>query len=431
MKKNCKQITGIIFVLSAIYLSGCATTTPLQNAIIQKKYEKAKLLAKKDKSSIDNKNAKGQTALILASIQMQEDLMRSILEAGADPNIQNHKGVTALVEATYKGIPSNVSLLLNHGAEVDLADKDGWTPLFWSIYKNYYPITKTVIESNTNINHVSIDGMSPLIFATKEGNTAIATLLLSKGATNPDLQDNDGMTALMHASVGGHKTIVKKMLDRGARTDLLSRENKTARGLAEETGFPEIVMILDNTNSEKRNINSTKEKQDKVILKKVLGKLNNEEIMPTWVRAMELRSAKGHFLDLLCESDLFDQIDTLDGLNQEENATFLRLTVEETENTNKAANVTKAFLSGFLTLGLVPPSANYGYKTTITLVVEQPDGQIKEHTASADTTTKWRGDPRTAAYIKKAGSAKKVARRLITHQALESLITQLSKNNDN
>jgi len=386
--------------------------------------EKAKQIAKSDQLTINKTNNKGQTALMLAAIRTQEDVVRSILEAGAAPNMMDINGSTALIEAAYKGQPSLVELLLKYEAEIDLSNKNGWTPLFFAIKQNYYPVAKLLLRYGANVNLRSKDGTTPLLLSSMHGNTAIANLLLANGA-DPNSQNEEGMTPLMYAVLGEHSEIVRTLILNGAKNNLRSKDNQTARDLAEENGLTQLVELMDTNNHATGITNQNNQDTSLVILKNVKGWLDGEELSPTSIRAFELRAAAGHFLDMLCESGLFDRVDTLDETNSDAEALFVSLIFEESEDRNVGSNSSKAFLSGFFTLGLIPPSADYGYKSTITLLVEASGGQNQKFRASSDTTATWQGDPRIAAYTKKASNAKESARRIVTHQAFESLISQL------
>lgn len=72
----------------------------------------------------------GQTALISAALADNEIAVEWLLAAGANPNLQSLSGATALGEACNGGTADSiVSLLLAAGADVNLADNEGKTPL--------------------------------------------------------------------------------------------------------------------------------------------------------------------------------------------------------------------------------------------------------------------------------------------------------------
>ncbi len=127
---------------------------------------------------IDPDFQKGEwTALISASFQERVDVVRVLLEYGANPNIQgkNRFDSTALIWASYNGNINMARLLLDHGAKPDFQNRFGYTAL---------------------------------IEASRDGHPGVVRLLLEHGA-DPDLQDEQGRTALDGASLAGHTEIVR------------------------------------------------------------------------------------------------------------------------------------------------------------------------------------------------------------------------------
>lgn len=75
----------------------------------------------------------GQTALMLAAIAGYIDIVKMLIDAGADLNLQNKNGRTALLSAALKGNTNIVRLLIERGARFDIQDECGFTPLMHAI----------------------------------------------------------------------------------------------------------------------------------------------------------------------------------------------------------------------------------------------------------------------------------------------------------
>jgi ankyrin repeat protein len=89
-----------------------------------------------DVNALDNN---GSTPLDLAISDANswrvEEVVRLLLEHGADTNLRNGQGQTALHKASLRGYPSIIYLIVYHGADVDAQDNDGSTPLHLMISK--------------------------------------------------------------------------------------------------------------------------------------------------------------------------------------------------------------------------------------------------------------------------------------------------------
>jgi uncharacterized protein len=68
-------------------------------------------------------NSAGDTLLILAAYHLHADLVRALLERGADHSRVNDKGQTALAAAVFRQHRGIVTELLQAGADPDLGPK--------------------------------------------------------------------------------------------------------------------------------------------------------------------------------------------------------------------------------------------------------------------------------------------------------------------
>jgi ankyrin repeat protein len=126
-------------------------------------------------------DAYGSSPLMYAVLYLDVELVRLLLEGGADPNHANEAGATALMWA----IPdeAKVRLLLKKGARVNAISK---------------------ITGRTSL----------LIAAGRPGAARVVRLLLEKGA-DPKARDNKGETTLTRAAYSGDPEILGLLIDRG------------------------------------------------------------------------------------------------------------------------------------------------------------------------------------------------------------------------
>jgi ankyrin repeat protein len=84
--------------------------------------------------------------LLEASSNGEVALIRSLIEAGADPNISDLDGQTALVRAIRSNEFNSVATLLELGAKVNLTSAPGHSPLYWTTVTGCIKCAKILIR---------------------------------------------------------------------------------------------------------------------------------------------------------------------------------------------------------------------------------------------------------------------------------------------
>jgi ankyrin repeat protein len=140
--------------------------------------------------------AQGKTSLerefVDAALNNNKQKVELFIEAGIDVNAKDFGGRTGLYLASMYGHTEIVKLLLDKGADANLP--------------------KQAFEGHTDGEY---DGHTALYVACKRGHTEVVKLLLAKGA-DVNAKDYNGNYALLVASQGDKPEIVKLLLDKGA-----------------------------------------------------------------------------------------------------------------------------------------------------------------------------------------------------------------------
>ncbi len=140
----------------------------------------------------------GRTACHMAAIRGHTDVLRGLIEHGADINLCDHAGRTALMLACSAGFNEAARLLVQAGARFEMQDLRGNTALFLAASRGHSAVARMLVEQGAEVNIRDIDGRTPLIAASSAVHAEVVEVLLDAGA-DIDLEDATGMDALLAA----------------------------------------------------------------------------------------------------------------------------------------------------------------------------------------------------------------------------------------
>lgn len=160
----------------------------------------------------------GATKAIPPSVSLHEAAMQGDLEAvrqhikvGSDLNERDPmSGATPLIIATVFGQIEVLKALIEAGADVNSRNNEGSTSLITAAVFNQIGVSKVLIEAGADVNAINNEGSTPLITAAFLCRTEIVEALLNNGA-DKNARNNTGRTAL--DSVAGPFDDVKSIYD--------------------------------------------------------------------------------------------------------------------------------------------------------------------------------------------------------------------------
>lgn len=142
---------------------------------------------------------KGESGLFLALQGESSKAARALIDwPKTDVNVLNDKGESALMLAALKKQPDLVEKLIKKGADVN---KTGWAPLHYAATSGHLAIISLLLENSAYIDAESPNGTTPLMMAAMYGTPEAVRLLLEEGA-DPNLKNQKGLTALQFAQQG-------------------------------------------------------------------------------------------------------------------------------------------------------------------------------------------------------------------------------------
>lgn len=121
----------------------------------------------------------GDAPLVMAAYLGHSEIVRKLLEAGADVKaVDPSMKATALHAAAYAGRTEAARLLIEHGIDIDKqGPRNGYTALHDAIWQNNIDTAKVIIEGGANLALKSHDGETPLEFAKSKRRKEIIALI--------------------------------------------------------------------------------------------------------------------------------------------------------------------------------------------------------------------------------------------------------------
>ncbi|XP_028653377.1 ankyrin repeat domain-containing protein 6b [Erpetoichthys calabaricus] len=229
-----------------------------------------------------NKGAKvavtknGRTPLHLAAYKGHSEVVRILLKAGCDLNLQDDSDQTALHRAAVVGNCDVISALIQDGCALDRQDKDGNTALHEVSWHGFSQSVKLLVKAGANVHAKNKAGNTPLHLACQNAHSQSCRILLL-GGSRPDSKNNVGDTCLhvaarynhvgiirillgtfcsvavknqagdtpLHTAASlNHKKTVRLLLEAGADTEITNNVGQTALDLAREHNNPLVALLL-------------------------------------------------------------------------------------------------------------------------------------------------------------------------------------------
>ena len=168
-------------------------------------------------ADVNTVNKSGKTPLLLSCFYGQQDSVKVLLGAGADPTISDEQGFSCVHAAVDGRCNKNtLQTLIDHGAHTDAKRKDGTTALLSACRTGQSESVIFLVEAGSDVNIVKPDGNTCLYLAV-HGHCSNETLLkIIEQGVNVNIVNNNGQTALLLACFTAQEIYVRPLLEKGA-----------------------------------------------------------------------------------------------------------------------------------------------------------------------------------------------------------------------
>ncbi|XP_074542093.1 ankyrin repeat domain-containing protein 6b isoform X2 [Halichoeres trimaculatus] len=229
-----------------------------------------------------NKGAKvavtkyGRGPLHLAAYKGHSEVVRILLKAGCDLDIQDDGEQTALHRAAVVGNSDIISSLIQEGCALDRQDKDGNTALHEVSWHGFSQSVKLLVKAGANVHAKNKAGNTALHLACQNGHAQSSKVLLL-GGSRPDSKNHVGDSCLhvaarynhvpmirillgafcsvseknlagdtpLHVAAAlNHKKTARLLLEAGADSRICNNAGQTALDQAREHNNPDVALLL-------------------------------------------------------------------------------------------------------------------------------------------------------------------------------------------
>ncbi len=133
-------------------------------------------------ADVNQLEATGDAPLVMAAYKGYGDVVRLLLQAGADVKaVDPSMKATALHAAAYAGRTEAARVLIEYGIDVNAQGPyNGYTALHDAIWQNNIPTAEVIIDAGADLTLKSHDGQTPLEFAQSRKRDEIVDLIRAR-----------------------------------------------------------------------------------------------------------------------------------------------------------------------------------------------------------------------------------------------------------
>uniref|UniRef100_F6YT29 Ankyrin 1 n=1 Tax=Monodelphis domestica TaxID=13616 RepID=F6YT29_MONDO len=214
----------------------------------------------------------------MAAQENHLEVVKFLLENGANQNVATEDGFTPLAVALQQGHENVVAHLINYGTKgkvrlpalhiaarnddtrtaavllqndpnADVLSKTGFTPLHIAAHYENLNVAQLLLNRGASVNFTPQNGITPLHIASRRGNVIMVRLLLDRGA-EIETRTKDELTPLHCAARNGHVRISELLLDHGAPIQAKTKNGLSPIHMAAQGDHLDCVRLLLQYNAE-------------------------------------------------------------------------------------------------------------------------------------------------------------------------------------
>lgn len=243
VKKLCLFIAFISFFSNLSVLAQNGKLTKDERALLDaaktgKVKNVERLLKKEININVADTEGSKNTALIYAADLGHKDVVKTLVDAGADINARNEEGETAIMKSAfainfepvngknYNNYNEIIDILFDKKANLEYVTSNNQTALMLVPNGLRSKLIRKIKDSRRS-NIKNYFGDYPLIYAASKNDIYLLRTLISE-RVDVNQQDENGDTALMVASYWGRFSIAKALIDAKAKLNITNKKGDSA-----------------------------------------------------------------------------------------------------------------------------------------------------------------------------------------------------------
>jgi ankyrin repeat protein len=235
-------VSSLFFISCLFALSGCNSMQAIHTSALDGDIGSVQTLVNKGED-VDQKNSasgeyEGFTPLMMAINNGHEEVVRYLLNSGADVNASGKLGRTPLHLAAFNGMLDLVQTLILQGANVNAKTVDGATPMHSAVLaiKNNTQVIQLLLANGADVNGGRDSEVgTPLVLSARYGNIDVAEILISNGA-DVNAKNASGKSALHVSSQFGRLALANYLLRNNCDVNALDGDNNSSLHIAAMNG---------------------------------------------------------------------------------------------------------------------------------------------------------------------------------------------------
>jgi uncharacterized protein len=212
VKKRLKDIVVYVFFLTSVSVNAGSFDDFFKAASIDN--ESAMVALALRGFDLNTRNEQGDSGLIVALRESSMKVTGFLLsQRSVKVNQRNAKGETPLMIAAIRGHLDAARQLIQRGADVNMP---GWTPLHYAASRpdpDSAAMVRLLLEHHAYIDAESPNRSTPLMLAAMYGHRDLVKLLLDEGA-DPSLRNEQGLTAVDFARRADRDDLAEQIAQR-------------------------------------------------------------------------------------------------------------------------------------------------------------------------------------------------------------------------